>query len=228
MPRPSRSNFTSPAAAQSSLSHCSTVRPCMRAHSTGHTSITGRSHSTMPPEWMPRWRGACSTCERPARAAGRGCRRRRAGPRPFVGSARSGTAAARRRLRPPGPSGRPAWPRRRPGRGRSRGPWPCRAPRTGPVGDDVGDLGGVVAPVALVDVLDDLLAPARLDVDVDVGGPVALGRQEPLEQQAEGDGVGLGDAEGEAHRRVGRRAPPLAVDVLRRRQNSTRSHTMRK
>ena len=57
MPRPSRSNFTSPASAQSSLSHCSTVRPGIRAHSTGHTSMTGRSHMTMPPEWMPRCRG---------------------------------------------------------------------------------------------------------------------------------------------------------------------------
>ena len=62
MPRPSRSNFTSPTAAQSSLSHCSTVRFGMRPHSTGHTSMTGRSHSTMPPEWMPRWRGKFSTC----------------------------------------------------------------------------------------------------------------------------------------------------------------------
>ena len=56
-PRPSRSNLTSPAAAQSSLSHCSTVRSSIRAHSTGHTSPTGRSQITMPPEWMPRCRG---------------------------------------------------------------------------------------------------------------------------------------------------------------------------
>src|SRR5690606_41573381 len=41
----------------------------------------------------------------------------------------------------------------------------------GPVGDDVGDLGGVGAPVALVDELDDLLAPGGLDVQVDVGRP---------------------------------------------------------
>ncbi len=61
MPSPSRSNFTSPMAAQSSLSHCSTLRPGMRPHSTGQTSITGRSHSTMPAEWMPRWRGRSST-----------------------------------------------------------------------------------------------------------------------------------------------------------------------
>ncbi len=62
MPRPRRSNFTSPTAAQSSLSHCRTLRSSMRAHSTGHTSTTGRSQITMPPEWMPRWRGKSSTC----------------------------------------------------------------------------------------------------------------------------------------------------------------------
>ncbi len=61
MPRPSRSNFTRPTAAQSSLSHWRTERSSMRAHSTGHTSTMGRSQITMPPEWMPRWRGACSS-----------------------------------------------------------------------------------------------------------------------------------------------------------------------
>ena len=34
----------------------------MRPHSTGHTSMTGRSQMTMPPEWMPRCRGKSSTC----------------------------------------------------------------------------------------------------------------------------------------------------------------------
>ncbi|CFE45509.1 Uncharacterised protein [Mycobacterium tuberculosis] len=57
MPSPSRSNFTKPIAAQSSLSHCRTLRLAMRAHSTGHTSAIGRSQMTMPPEWMPRCRG---------------------------------------------------------------------------------------------------------------------------------------------------------------------------
>ena len=56
MPSPSRSNFTRPAAAQSSLSHWSTDRPSMRAHSIGQNSTSGRSAITMPPEWMPRWR----------------------------------------------------------------------------------------------------------------------------------------------------------------------------
>ncbi len=60
-PRPKRSNFTSPAAAQSSLSHWRTVLFSMRAHSTGQTSETGRSQITMPPGWMPRWRGKPSS-----------------------------------------------------------------------------------------------------------------------------------------------------------------------
>ncbi len=47
--------------------------------------------------------------------------------------------------------------------------------RAGPVGDDVGDLRGAVAPVLLVDVLDHLLAPLVLDVEVDVGRAVTLG-----------------------------------------------------
>src|SRR5204863_1181600 len=37
-----------------------------------------------------------------------------------------------------------------------------------PVGDDVRDLGGVAAAVLGVDVLDGLLPPVGLDVDVDV------------------------------------------------------------
>ncbi len=82
-----------------------------------------------------------------------------------------------------------------------------------PVGDDVGDLRGAVAPVALVDVLDHLLAALVLDVEVDVGRAVAFGRQEALEQQAEVDRVGLGDPERVTHRAVGRAPPPLAVDV---------------
>ena len=84
--------------------------------------------------------------------------------------------------------------------------------RAGPVGDDVGHLGAVVAPVAVVDVLDDLLAAVALDVDVDVGRPVTRRGQEPLEQQVQRDGVHVGDAEGVTHRRVGRRSPSLAED----------------
>ena len=82
------------------------------------------------------------------------------------------------------------------------------------VGDDVGHLSRVVAAVAVVDVLDDLLAQVRFDVDVDVRRPVARRRQEPLEQQLVGDRVDRGDAERVADRRVGRRSPALAQDVV--------------
>ncbi len=44
-------------------------------------------------------------------------------------------------------------------------------PRT--IGDHVGDLSRVVAAVLVIDVLDDLLPLIRLDVDVDIGRPVA-------------------------------------------------------
>ena len=84
----------------------------------------------------------------------------------------------------------------------------------GAVGDDVGHLRRVVAPVGAVDVLDGLLPPVGLDVEVDVGWSVALGRQEALEQQAEGHRIGLGDAERVADGAVGCAPPPLAVDVL--------------
>ena len=72
-----------------------------------------------------------------------------------------------------------------------------------------------VAAVLLVDVLDDLLAPLVLEVDVDVGRLLALGRDEALEQQIEALRVDRGDAEAVADRGVGRRAAPLAEDAAR-------------
>ncbi len=81
------------------------------------------------------------------------------------------------------------------------------------IGDDVGDLRRVVAAVALVHVLDDLFAPVALDVDVDVGRAITFRRQETLEQQAERNGIGLGDAQRVTHRAVGRAATALAEDV---------------
>ena len=86
--------------------------------------------------------------------------------------------------------------------------------RARPVGDHVGHLGGVQPAVALVDVLDDLFTPARLDVDVDVRWAVAGRGEEALEQQPEGDGVDVGDAEGVADGGGGRRPPALAEDVV--------------
>ena len=84
----------------------------------------------------------------------------------------------------------------------------------GPVGDDVGDLRGVVPPVLLVDVLDGFLAAVGLDVHVDVRRPVPLRGQEPFEQQPPPHRVDVGDAQGVADRGVRRRSAALAVDVL--------------
>ena len=50
-------------------------------------------------------------------------------------------------------------------------------------GDDVGDHGGPIAPVALVDVLDYALALLMLDIQIDVGWLAALRRHKPLKQQ---------------------------------------------
>ena len=86
--------------------------------------------------------------------------------------------------------------------------------RAGPVGDDVGHLGGVPTAVAAIHVLDDLLPATALDVEVDVGRPVPLRGEEPLEQQAQAHSVGVGDAQRVADRRVGRRSPSLAEDPL--------------
>jgi hypothetical protein len=64
-------------------------------------------------------------------------------------------------------------------------------------------------------VLDHLLAPLMLEIDVDVGRLAALGGDEALEQKVGALGIDLGDAEAEAHRRVRRRAAALAQDAAR-------------
>ncbi len=85
--------------------------------------------------------------------------------------------------------------------------------RLGTVGDDVGDLGGVLAVVALVDVLDGLLPPVGLDVQVDIGRPVTIRGQKALEQQAVTHCVDRGDADREADCGIGRAAPALAQNA---------------
>ena len=63
------------------------------------------------------------------------------------------------------------------------------------VGDDGGGERGAVAAVLRVEVLDHLLAPLVLEVDVDVGRLVALARDEALEQHRHARRIDLGDAE---------------------------------
>lgn len=76
--------------------------------------------------------------------------------------------------------------------------------------DDVGDLGGAVAPVLFVDPLDDLFTTVAIEVDVDVGLFIAHGREEPLERQTVVDRVDRRDAEQIADGAVRRGSAPLA------------------
>ena len=89
--------------------------------------------------------------------------------------------------------------------------------RTAAIGDHGGGDAGAVAAVFAVDILNDLLAPLVLEIDVDVGRLAPLRRDEALEQQIGAVGIDLGDAEAEADRGIGRRAAALAEDLLRAR-----------
>ena len=86
------------------------------------------------------------------------------------------------------------------------------------VADDGGGERRAIAPVFLVEVLDDLLAALVLEVDVDVGWLVALAADEALEEHARARGVDLGDAQAIADRRIRRRAAPLAQDAAAARE----------
>ena len=55
--------------------------------------------------------------------------------------------------------------------------------RLGPVGDDVGDLGRMVAVVVVINVLNSLFTPVGLDIDVDVRWPIPVRGEEPFEKQ---------------------------------------------
>ncbi len=86
------------------------------------------------------------------------------------------------------------------------------------IADHGGGDAGAFAPVFAVDILNDLLAPLVLEIDVDVGRLAPLRRNEALEQEIGAVGVDLGDAEAEAHGGIGRRAAALAEDVLAARE----------
>ena len=70
----------------------------------------------------------------------------------------------------------------------------------------------------IINILDHLFAPLVLEVDVDVGRLVALGRDEALEQKIEVRRIDLGDPEAVADRGIGRRAAALTEDFLRARE----------
>ncbi len=91
------------------------------------------------------------------------------------------------------------------------------------IGDDVRGHRRAQLPVALVDVLDDRLAPvATRQVEIDVGPLPAFFREKPLEQQIHADRIDRRDPQAVADRAVGRRAaalhqnplPPAEVDEV--------------
>ena len=210
MPRPSRSTLTMPSAAQSSLSHWITERPGMVAGSSGTTpsSRPGDHHAARVLAEMARQ----ILDRRPQRARSAGCAGRAgsqpASPRCAVsvspGSLYSQllTSWDSRSMRSAGSAERLADLARR---------------AAAAIGDDVGGHRRAEPAVALVDVLDDLLAPlAARQVEVDVRPLAARLGEEALEEQLHPHRIDGGDPERVAHRAVGRRAPPLHEDVVRR------------
>src|SRR5664280_2112364 len=90
--------------------------------------------------------------------------------------------------------------------------------RAAAIADDGRRDAGALAAVFAVDILNDLLAPLVLEIDVDVGRFAPLGRDEALEQKVSAVGIDLGDAEAETHRGIRRRAAALAENVLAARE----------
>ena len=82
------------------------------------------------------------------------------------------------------------------------------------IANDGGGQPGAVAAVTGIDILNDLLAPLMLEIDVDVGRLLAFGRDEALEQEIDLGGVHIGDSEAVADRGIGGRASALAEDAV--------------
>src|SRR5580704_6501870 len=86
--------------------------------------------------------------------------------------------------------------------------------RAAAITDDRARNAGALAAVAIVDVLDHLLASLVLEVDIDVGRLVARAGNEALEQEVVDGGIDLGDPQAEAHRGIRRRTAALAENFL--------------
>ena len=87
-------------------------------------------------------------------------------------------------------------------------------------GVDGGDHGDPVVAEAPVDVLDDLVAARRAEVDVDIRHVAAVRVEEALEQQLVRDGVGVGDAQHVADDAVAGGAAAGVVDAAAARDAS--------
>ena len=206
MPRPSTSILRMPSASRSSLSHSTKVRSAMAPLPIGITSSSRLRVMTKPPTCCDRWRGKPTI----SRASAAICRTRRLcriepGARE-VGLAVAAAAPDRGRQRADGVLAQ------------AEGLADLADGRAAAIGDHGGGDAGALAAVFAVDILNDLLAPLVLEIDVDVGRLAPLRRDEALEQQIGAVGIDLGDAEAEADGGIGRRAAALAEDFLRARE----------
>src|SRR5688572_3430558 len=80
--------------------------------------------------------------------------------------------------------------------------------------NDSGTDGRAVPPIAIIDVLDHLLAPLVLEINIDIGRLVALLGDESRKEKFALLWIDLRDTDTEAHGTVGCRAASLAEDRL--------------
>ena len=78
--------------------------------------------------------------------------------------------------------------------------------------DDSRGQASTVAAIFRVNILDHLLAPLMLEINVDIGRLLALFRDEAVEQELMLGRINAGDLKAVTHRRIGRRAASLAQD----------------
>ncbi len=221
MPSASTSTLSRPSASRSSLSHWMTVRSGIAAFSIGTSSRQRPAGDDEAADVLRQVAREAEHLRRPAPAS-----RRMRG--------LSGSKPASRRRSAQHAARRPTRPATAPGASTCAG---VEAQRLAHVAHRAARRGSVITvaasaarsrPYLRVDVLDDLLAPLVLEVDVDVRRLVALARDEALEQQVHARRVDLGDAQAVADRRVGRRAAALAEDALRRGRSGRCPSTVRK
>ena len=173
MPSPSTSTLRMPSASRSSLSHSTMVRSSIAAFAIGTTSSSRPRVMTKPPTCWERWRGKDWISSTSARIfCMRGLFDVDADALELGGADRAAAHA--------------------PDRGGERADRVVRQAedladladrRAAAVGDHGRGDAGPLAAVSAIDVLDHLLAPLVLEIDVDVGRLVALGGDEALEQQ---------------------------------------------
>ena len=191
MPSPSTSILRMPSASRSSLSHSTKVR-------SGIARIADRHHLVEP---AARDDEAADVLRQMAREAVDLARERR--DLPHAPAVRIEPGARDGILRHRAAAAAPDRGRQRADGvlGQAEGLADLADRRAAAIGDHGRGDAGALAAVFVVDVLDHLLAPLVLEIDVDVGRLVALGRDEALEQQIAAVGIDLGDAEADSRPR---------------------------